>query len=72
MLLDPGARGKGYGRALVAAAVDAAVSTGKTTIDLNVIMGNVPAIATYRGLGFVTLGPNREHPDMMRMRLDRS
>ena len=69
VLLDPGVRGKGYGRALVAAAVDAAVASGTTTIDLNVISGNVPAIATYRSLGFVALGPNPEHPDMTRMRL---
>jgi ribosomal protein S18 acetylase RimI-like enzyme len=70
VLLDPASRGKGYGRALVAAAIDAAIAGGTSRIDLNVIAGNLPAIATYRSLGFVVLGPNPEHPDMTRMRLD--
>lgn len=72
VLLDPAVRGKGFGKALVASAIDAAIAAGTRRIDLNVITGNAPAIATYRRLGFRPLGANPEHPDMTRMRLEAS
>ncbi len=71
VLLDPALRGRGLGRALAAAAVEAATAAGVTTLDLNVITGNLAAERTYRSLGFRPLGPNPEHPDMTRMRRDR-
>ena len=51
----PEHRGRGLGRRLVAGAVDVAWRLHWTQqIDLRVYRFNEPAIATYRGLGFVT------------------
>lgn len=69
VLLAPERRGSGLGRAMVSAAIDDAVRSGMRTLDLNVIDGNQAALATYRGLGFTSLGPNPDHPGMTRMRL---
>lgn len=68
VLLDPAKRGKGYGRALTAAAMAASRAAGVSELELNVITGNAPAVGTYRSLGFQELGANPEHPDMTRMR----
>lgn len=48
----PGWRGRGVGRALVAAVLDAAWSAGHPAVSLSVEQDN-PARQLYRGLGFV-------------------
>lgn len=50
MWVDPGVRGRGVGRALVAAVRDAAGGSGTT---LRVMADNGPAVRFYEGSGFV-------------------
>ncbi|MFC6715411.1 GNAT family N-acetyltransferase [Branchiibius cervicis] len=51
--VDPDARNRGYGRALMLAAEDWTREKGLTSLQLNVFGGNTPARALYRSLGFV-------------------
>lgn len=67
VLLDPAQRGRGHGKHLVTAAMDAARATGVRRLALNVVDGNAAAIGTYRSLGFVECGRHPEHPDMTTM-----
>jgi ribosomal protein S18 acetylase RimI-like enzyme len=48
-------RGQGYGRALLAAAEDAARSHGIAGLELNVFGDNTPAIALYRSAGYIVV-----------------
>ncbi len=50
--VDPGARGRGYGRALVAAALRRAAADGVDRAYLTVRVGNAGARALYASLGF--------------------
>jgi ribosomal protein S18 acetylase RimI-like enzyme len=51
--IDPGARGRGYGRAAMLAAKDLARSMGSRRIELHVFGDNAIARQLYRSLGFV-------------------
>lgn len=53
--VDEPYRGQGYGRALLAAAEEAARSHGASAIELNVFGGNAAAIALYRRAGYVVV-----------------
>jgi ribosomal protein S18 acetylase RimI-like enzyme len=48
-------RGKGYGRALLRAAEEAARSRGVSALELNVFGGNTTAIALYESAGYVVV-----------------
>ena len=50
--VQPGARGTGVGRALIAALLDAAKADGLLCLRLAVNATNTPAMALYRGAGF--------------------
>ncbi|HVO16929.1 MAG TPA: GNAT family N-acetyltransferase [Alphaproteobacteria bacterium] len=52
----PGARRQGLGRALIRTAVARAAEGGARTLHLEVAEDNQPALALYRGLGFVPTG----------------
>jgi ribosomal protein S18 acetylase RimI-like enzyme len=67
MWVDPEARGRGVGDALVAAVIDFARAEGSRTVQLDVADDNAPAIALYARHGFAPTGavgslpPPREH-----------
>jgi ribosomal protein S18 acetylase RimI-like enzyme len=54
--VEPGFRRRGYGEALLCAAVAFARDAGLAWIDLEVLAHNAPALALYRKLGFVEIG----------------
>ena len=54
-------RGRGLGRRLLVATVDAALARGLTRIELTVRADNAPAIALYRWSGFETEGLMRRY-----------
>lgn len=56
MWVEPESRGRGAGRALLAAAVDWARSRALERVDLWVTEGNAPATRLYRGMGFTDTG----------------
>ncbi|OIH92467.1 hypothetical protein BIU90_11340 [Curtobacterium sp. MCBA15_001] len=53
VLLDPTVRGRGLAHDLVRLAVAQARALGATSIGLNVVTGNRPALRTYERAGFV-------------------
>ena len=61
MAILPEARGRGGGRALVAAVQDHARATGAHKISIEVWTDNAPAIALYAATGFEVEGLRREH-----------
>lgn len=62
---DPEFRGRGYGRAVVEAAIDTARGwPGVEAISLSVSAGTQAALALYKSLGFATWG---REPDSMRV-----
>ncbi|MGQ0433159.1 MAG: GNAT family N-acetyltransferase [Microthrixaceae bacterium] len=62
MYLAPEARGMGMGRALGAAAVEAARELGYKRLLLDTVDTMAAAIGTYRALGFVEIDPYRHNP----------
>lgn len=66
--LDPGARGRGLGRRLVAAALDWAFRRGVRTATLRVAPDNAAARAVYERLGFTEV-PTRGAAGEVLMRL---
>ena len=60
--MAPPGRGTGTGRALAAAAVDAARTLGYRRVLLDTVASMEAAIATYEGLGFVEIDPYRHNP----------
>lgn len=50
--VDPARRRQGLARTMMAALLDRARGAGATRAALQVMAGNAPAIALYRGLGF--------------------
>jgi len=52
--VEPSARRRGLGLAVMAALLDWGAAQGATTAYLQVLDGNDPALALYEGLGFVT------------------
>ena len=59
LIVDPGRRRSGLGRALVAGLVAAAGATGLSGCLLRVAPDNVPAVALYRAAGFAEVEPGR-------------
>jgi len=53
VLLDPTVRGRGLAHDLVRLAITRARALGATSIGLNVVTGNRPALRTYERAGFV-------------------
>jgi carbonic anhydrase len=62
MYVAPSGRGRGTGRALAAAAVDAARALGYRELLLDTVATMTAAIATYEGLGFTATEPYRHNP----------
>lgn len=62
MWVDPPARGRGVGRALIEAVADWARGRGATRLHLWVTDTNAPAIALYHRAGFAPAGDRRPHP----------
>lgn len=65
--LIPEHRGKGVGGLLLAALLDKAREEGKSRIGLNVPRGNLPAVALFRGHGFVA---RRERDGVLTMQAE--
>ena len=55
VVVDPGFRGRGMGRALLEAGLAWAASAGGERMLLEVEWANEPALALYRGMGFVEI-----------------
>lgn len=62
--IAPEHRGRGYGFALVNAAIEQARGAGAVGVDLRVYDSNAVARATYLAAGFVDIGPDRSQPDL--------
>jgi GNAT superfamily N-acetyltransferase len=62
LFVRPQARGKGVGKALVEATVEAARQIGYTEIKLDTLPGMEDAIALYKASGFVAIPPYGSHP----------
>jgi putative acetyltransferase len=63
LFLRPAYRGQGLGRILVAAIIDEALKIGYTHMRLDTLPGRMDkAIALYRSIGFVEIGPYRDNP----------
>jgi GNAT superfamily N-acetyltransferase len=62
MYLEPGARGRGLGRALARAAIAAARSFGYRRLLLDTVTRLTAAVALYESLGFVEIGAYRHNP----------
>jgi putative acetyltransferase len=63
LFLRPGYRGKGLGETLVDAIIDEALEIGYTHMRLDTLPGRMDkAIALYRSMGFVEIGPYRDNP----------
>jgi GNAT superfamily N-acetyltransferase len=63
MWTDPGARGRGVGRALVEATAVFARAVGSRDLFLQVLEGNDSAYSLYRSCGFEDDGPGEPHED---------
>ena len=61
LAVDPAARRKGFGRALVRSAAAHAATLGATSLFLEVGVRNDAAQALYRGLGFVDVGRRKAY-----------
>jgi GNAT superfamily N-acetyltransferase len=61
MWADPGARGRGVGRALVEAIAAFALDAGSHELFLQVLEGNDAAASLYRSCGFEDTGPGELH-----------
>lgn len=64
--VDPAARRRGWGAALVEIAAGIAVETGSNAMFLEVAVDNAPAIALYGATGFAKVGLRKgyyPHPD---------
>ncbi len=57
--VDAAERGKGYGRALLGAAVELAPATGAGTLLARIVEANPVSIAVHRSLGFAPIGTQR-------------
>ena len=75
--VDPNERGRGYAKRLMAYHLDNLAGAGIRHVHLEVEDGNAPALALYRGLGFMQVGrrigyyakPDGGHASALTMRL---
>ena len=68
LAIAPWRRGGGHGAELVRAVLDRARALDCVGVDLVVYADNLPAVRTYRAVGFTDAGPvSAEHPDVRRM-----
>ena len=58
-------RGRGVGQRLLAALIDAAVSSGERALSLSVSARNPAAVAIYTKAGFVRVGGDDDSPTML-------
>jgi GNAT superfamily N-acetyltransferase len=63
VLVDPGRRGQGLARHIVASAIGLAREAGLSTLELHVFTDNAPALRVYERVGFVVAGPAPKDPD---------
>ncbi len=73
LFVYPQFRGQGQGRALVEAALDAAIQRGYQRVHLDTIEKKMPsAVSLYRALGFVEVSTpgGKDGPDLLDMELD--
>jgi ribosomal protein S18 acetylase RimI-like enzyme len=70
--IAPAARGRGWGRELVGAAIDRAAELGFRRLTLKVYVDNEPARRLYRSVGFSELGPDAGDPELVDMGLELS
>lgn len=70
VMIAPDFRGLGLARHLIDAGLQAVRHLGIGTVDLNVVIGNEPALRTYTGMGFRRLGVNPDYPTMLQMTRD--
>ncbi len=61
--VDPAVRGRGIGRALLEALIDASERSGVWTLQASVLPENPASLALHRGLGFREVG----HPGAHRL-----
>jgi [ribosomal protein S18]-alanine N-acetyltransferase len=61
LAVDPGARRRGYGRALLAAALRAGARAGAARALLEVRASNAAALALYAHFGFERIGARRDY-----------
>lgn len=61
VVVHPEARGQGFGRALVTAGCDWAMTTGARRMLLEVATDNVPALGLYRALGFHDVAVRKDY-----------
>jgi ribosomal-protein-alanine N-acetyltransferase len=61
LAVDPGARRRGYGRALLAAALRAGARAGASRALLEVRASNAEALALYAHFGFERIGVRRDY-----------
>ena len=64
--VDPAARRRGLGRALIASLLERASALELSFVTLEVREGNVPAIALYAGFGFARVGLRKNYYDSPR------
>jgi ribosomal protein S18 acetylase RimI-like enzyme len=65
--VEPDSRGRGYGRQLVAAALERARSLGFDWVELNVAPDNERAVRLYASLGFEEIAQPQLRPEVKRM-----
>ena len=72
MVVVPGQRGRGIGRALAEAAVVSARQAGYSAMRLDTLARLAPAVQLYRSMGFVEIPPYRANPhdDVLYLELD--
>ena len=64
--VDPAARRRGVGRALIAALLERATALDLSFVTLEVREGNAPAIGLYEGFGFERVGLRKNYYDSPR------
>jgi ribosomal protein S18 acetylase RimI-like enzyme len=67
--VEPGSRGRGYGRPLVAAALERARALGMDSVELNMTRDKARAVRLYASLGFTEVEAPEGRDAVKRMRL---
>ena len=67
VLIEPNSRGQGMVRHLIGSGLAAARNLSMRRVDLNVVVGNEPALRSYSNMGFQLVGVNPDNPAMLQM-----